>query len=116
MIALPPHPVARVAVPAVVVRGSGHRRHHLQPVRLVGGDDQERRRLRDRRALSARELEVLRLASRGLTGAQIAEQLCLSESTIETHVRRAVQALGAHNRVHAVALAIGQGLIDAPSS
>jgi DNA-binding NarL/FixJ family response regulator len=121
MPALPPHPVARTNLPMLVARD--HRRtpgvHRPgNAVRVVGllADDRDARRRRDRRPLSPRELDVLRLVARGLTGLQIAEQLQLSESTVETHVRRAVQALGAHNRAHAVALAIGRGLIEPPSA
>jgi DNA-binding NarL/FixJ family response regulator len=121
MPALPPHPVARTNLPVLVARA--HRRtpgvHGPGPaVRVVGlpADDRDTWQRRERRPLSPRELDVLRLVARGLTGLQIAEQLQLSESTVESHVRRAVQALGAHNRVHAVALAIGRGLIEPPSA
>jgi DNA-binding NarL/FixJ family response regulator len=118
MPALPPHPVGRTDLPVAIRRAAGvdRRGRGDAAVRLVAlpQDDLDTRRLRGRRALSARELEVLSLAARGLTGLQIAEHLHLSESTVETHVRRAVQALGAQNRVHAVALAIGLGLIEPP--
>jgi DNA-binding CsgD family transcriptional regulator len=67
-----------------------------------------------RRALSDREREVVGLVARGFTSAEIAGQLQLAEATVESHVRRAVQALGAANRTHAVALAIGRGVIEAP--
>jgi DNA-binding NarL/FixJ family response regulator len=67
-----------------------------------------------RRALSAREVEVLTLVARGCTSADVAAQLGLAEATVESHVRRAARALGATNRPHAVAVAIGRGLIEAP--
>ena len=86
-----------------------HELHILPP-----GDGRAAPDPRQHRPLSQREIEVLTLAARGFTTGQIAEQLHLSESTIETHVRRMVQALGAANRVHAVALAIGRGLIEPP--
>jgi DNA-binding CsgD family transcriptional regulator len=67
-----------------------------------------------RRALSARELEVLTLVARGFTSSEIARQLQLAEATVESHVRRSVAALGAANRTHAIALVVGRGLIEAP--
>jgi DNA-binding CsgD family transcriptional regulator len=73
-------------------------------------------RMVDRRALSDREIEVLTLVARGFTSAEIADVLHLAEATVESHVRRSVRALGANNRTHAVALAIGRGLIEAPST
>ncbi len=102
-----------LVVEFVSVTDPERRRYEVRMLPAAGPDD-ERRRSRERRALSGRELEVLALAARGGTGAQIAAQLHLSESTVESHVRRAVQALGAQNRVHAVALAIGRGLIEPP--
>jgi DNA-binding NarL/FixJ family response regulator len=115
MPALPPHPAGRTDLPVHIADDRRpHRSRHSMRTLILGATELDRRRLRDRRALTARELEVLTLAAHGLTGIQIAEQLHVSESTVETHVRRAVQALGAHNRVHAVALAIGRGLIQPP--
>jgi DNA-binding CsgD family transcriptional regulator len=91
-----------------------HRNEHLTWLIPVLDERGGEGRRRARRPLSQRELEILALVSRGYTGAQIAELLHLSESTIDTHVRRAIQAMGATNRVHAVALAIGRGLLNAP--
>jgi DNA-binding CsgD family transcriptional regulator len=65
------------------------------------------------RGPSAREREVLGLLARGSTDAEIASMLGLSSATVQTHVRNAKAKLGAKTRAQAVALALGQGLIDA---
>jgi DNA-binding CsgD family transcriptional regulator len=65
------------------------------------------------RGPSAREREVLGLLARGSTDAEIASLLGLSSATVQTHVRNAKAKLGAKTRAQAVALALGQGLIDA---
>jgi DNA-binding CsgD family transcriptional regulator len=65
------------------------------------------------RGPSAREREVLGLLARGSTDAEIATMLGLSSATVQTHVRNAKAKLGAKTRAQAVALALGQGLIDA---
>ena len=64
------------------------------------------------RPLSGRETEVLGYLAEGLSGAAIAEQLVLSPETVRTHVRNAMQKLGASTRSQAVALALKSGLID----
>ena len=63
--------------------------------------------------LSPREREILGLLSKGLSGEEAAKQLFLSSETVRTHVRNAMNKLGATTRVHAVALALQRGEIDA---
>ena len=63
------------------------------------------------RPLSAREREVLGLLAEGLSGAAIATQLVLSPETVRTHVRNAMDKLGASTRSQAVALALESGQI-----
>ena len=54
--------------------------------------------------LQPRQLEILRLASEGLTNAQIARNLYLAKSTVKQHLRAAYKELGVHKRTEAAAL------------
>jgi DNA-binding NarL/FixJ family response regulator len=66
------------------------------------------------KALSSRESEVLGLLAEGLTGEQIAKRLVLSPETVRTHVRNAMEKLGARTRVEAVVKAIDLGEVQRP--
>ena len=64
------------------------------------------------RALSPREVELLRIMAHGHTNEQIAKELLLSTSTVKNHVGRILSKLGASDRTQAVVMAIEMGLIS----
>jgi ATP/maltotriose-dependent transcriptional regulator MalT len=99
-----------------------------EAITIVGrlGNQHEVRRLRARldppaapgapsrlpRGLSARELEVLRLAAAGRSNRAIAAELSLSAKTIENHLTSVYAKLGVDNRAAAVAFAVRHDLTD----
>jgi PAS domain S-box-containing protein len=71
------------------------RRHDLDPV-----------------ALTSRQLEVLQLASRGHSAAQIATEMMVSHETVKTHLKHIYLRLDVNDRAAAVAQALRMGLIE----
>jgi DNA-binding NarL/FixJ family response regulator len=69
----------------------------------------EQRRTDPNLILKPRQLEILRLASEGLTNAQIAQSLYLAESTVKQHLRAVYKELGVRNRNEAARLLLRNG-------
>ena len=61
--------------------------------------------------LSERELDVLKLMTKGLNNRQIAEQLYISELTVKVHIRNIFKKLGVNDRTRAVLYALEKGLV-----
>jgi DNA-binding NarL/FixJ family response regulator len=62
--------------------------------------------------LTAREMDVFRLISRGLSNAEIGRDLFISDTTVKTHVTRVLQKLELRDRAQAIVLAYQSGLFD----
>ena len=90
-------------------------RDRLLRERRLGGQVVPRgprqRTLANPAGLTARELEVLALLADGLTNAQLADRLFLSEKTVDHHVSSVLRKLGEPNRAAAAAAARQRGLV-----
>ena len=62
--------------------------------------------------LTQRELEVLRLVRDGNRNKQIADQLAISETTVNFHIKNIMDKLQANDRTHAVTIAVRRGLLE----
>jgi DNA-binding NarL/FixJ family response regulator len=71
---------------------------------------------RDRlqRVLTDRELEVLTMVARGMSNAEIAEELTISPATAKTHVAHLLTKLDARDRIQLVILAYQSGMVTTP--
>jgi DNA-binding NarL/FixJ family response regulator len=65
-----------------------------------------------REDLSSRELEVIELIREGHRNKQIAELLCIAETTVNFHIKNIVDKLQANDRTHAVTIALRRGLLQ----
>ena len=102
---------------------SASRNELIGAIRRVAGGDQYYdsvvakaflrgdQRQRDSGLLTAREIEILRLAADGLTTRDIAARLFLSSSTVKSHLDNIYRKLDASDRAHAVAIALRRNLL-----
>jgi DNA-binding NarL/FixJ family response regulator len=76
----------------------------LMPAFLMSRDREE--------MLTAREREILQLLADGMSNADVAERLFISQETVKSHVRHILAKLEADTRTHAVAIALRDAIID----
>jgi DNA-binding NarL/FixJ family response regulator len=62
--------------------------------------------------LSIREIDVLQLIAAGNANKLVADKLSISEDTVKGHVKSILSKLGAHDRTHAVTIAVKRGIIE----
>ena len=83
--------------------GEGYVDPALMPAFLPGkGEDM----------LTAREREILQLLADGMSNADVAAKLFISQETVKSHVRHILTKLEADTRTHAVAIALREAIID----
>lgn len=63
-------------------------------------------------ALTDREIEVLQQVVAGNANKIVANNLCISEKTVKTHMRRILSKLDLNDLTHAVMIALKRGIID----
>lgn len=62
--------------------------------------------------LTGRERDVIRRVAQGANSREIANELCVSQATVRTHVRNAMLKTNARTRAHLVAMVLGDGFIE----
>jgi len=87
-----------------VAAGEGYVDPALMPAFLAGKDQTD--------MLTAREREILKLLADGLSNADVADKLFISQETVKSHVRHILTKLEADTRTHAVAIALREAIID----
>jgi DNA-binding NarL/FixJ family response regulator len=87
-----------------VASGEGYVDPALMPAFLTGRDKDD--------MLTGREREILQLLADGMSNADVATQLFISQETVKSHVRHILAKLEADTRTHAVAIAFREAIID----
>ena len=86
-----------------VASGEGYVDPALMPAFLTGKDDD---------TLTTREREILQLLADGMSNADVATKLFISQETVKSHVRHILAKLEADTRTQAVAIALREAIID----
>jgi DNA-binding NarL/FixJ family response regulator len=87
-----------------VAQGEGYVDPALMPAFLTGKESGD--------MLTTREREILQLLADGLSNADVAARLFISQETVKSHVRHILTKLEADTRTHAVAIALREAIID----
>jgi DNA-binding NarL/FixJ family response regulator len=87
-----------------VAAGEGYVDPALMPAFLAGKDQAD--------MLTGREREILQLLADGMSNADVADKLFISQETVKSHVRHILTKLEADTRTHAVAIALREAIID----
>jgi len=87
-----------------VAQGDGYVDPALMPAFLAGKDQTD--------MLTTREREILQLLADGMSNADVAGRLFISQETVKSHVRHILTKLEADTRTHAVAIALREAIID----
>jgi DNA-binding NarL/FixJ family response regulator len=87
-----------------VSEGEGYIDPALMPAFLSGKDRED--------LLTAREREILQLLADGMSNADVAEKLFISQETVKSHVRHILAKLEADTRTQAVAIALREAIIE----
>jgi DNA-binding NarL/FixJ family response regulator len=87
-----------------VAQGEGYVDPALMPAFLSGKESTD--------MLTTREREILQLLADGMSNADVAGRLFISQETVKSHVRHILTKLEADTRTHAVAIALREAIID----
>jgi DNA-binding NarL/FixJ family response regulator len=87
-----------------VAEGEAYVDPALMPEFLAGREQGE--------MLTVREREILKLLADGMSNADVADKLFISQETVKSHVRHILTKLEADTRTHAVAIALREAIID----
>ena len=87
-----------------IAAGEGYVDPALMPAFLAGKDSSD--------MLTSREREILQLLADGMSNADVAGRLFISQETVKSHVRHILTKLEADTRTHAVAIALREAIID----